>query len=513
MPSMPDLPEMPALELPAMPDLPEIPAMKLPAMPELPEIPELPNLPDMPTLPKLSLPEVNLPELGLPELSLPESPDIELPSMPSLPEIPESVRDTVSGSMDSVTRVCGDLGNKIAAWPVWKLIDFKVIDNSDNSSVSIETKDEAAIEVTEDDTTAKESQIEAEKAAAFGDKSHAEEIVPTAEIDNVEVIEENTNLEDGDVNIVEDLAMASEKIVVNVMEEISTKSDEHVVDNIVKASEEMFVNIMESIEKIETIEIPEKIEDDPSPNSEEPTLGDVENLDNMVAANLVEKLVEASQEIVVNIMDLNPEEKLIDDSPSTSEELSTALDDKESLDNGDVISGVESLAKASQDIVENIMELNTNAETNVDSENAIEDHSTNTDETTSNEVENLDSDIPSKGVESLVKASQDIVENIMELKTDGETNVDSDTDTENHLTNSEGTTPSEVEDGDSNIVLKGVESLVMASQDIVENIMELNTDNINVDSDNTVENVVTNTEETIKKDESIDAEDGHKMGG
>jgi len=448
MPTMPELPEMPALELPAMPDLPEIPAMKLPSMPELPEIPELPNLPE------LSLPEVNLPELSLPKLSLPESPDIELPSLPSLPEIPESVRDTVSVSIDSVTRVCGDLGDKIAAWPVWKLVDFKVTDNADkNSSISIETKDEAAIEATtvaEDDTKVKESQIEAEKAAASGDKLHTEENVPNAKIDNVEVKEE-----DGDVNIVEDLAMASEKIVVNVMEEISTKSDEHVVDNIIKASEDMFANIMESIEKIETIEIPEKIEESPSSNSEEPTLGDVENLDNMVATNIVERLVEASQDIVVNIMDLNPEENTIDDSSSTSEELPTSLDDKESLDNNDVTSGVESLAKASQNIIENIMELSTDDETNMDSETPEESHITISEETTASDEDNLDSNIASKGVESLVKASQDIVENIMEL----------------------------------------------------------NTDETNEVSETTAENVSTNTEETTKKDESIEAEASHRMGG
>ena len=35
---------------------------------------------------------------------------------------------------------------------------------------------------------------------------------------------------------------------------------------------------MEFIEKIETIEIPEKIEDNPSPDSKEPTHGDMKNL-------------------------------------------------------------------------------------------------------------------------------------------------------------------------------------------------------------------------------------------
>jgi len=248
---------------------------------------------------------------------------------------------------------------------------------------------------------------------------------------------------------------ASEKIVVNVMEEISTKSDEHVVDNIIKASEDMFVNIMESIEKIETIEIPEKIEESPSSNSEEPTLGDVENLDNMVATNIVERLVEASQDIVVNIMDLNPEENTIDDSSSTSEELPTSLDDKESLDNNDVTSGVESLAKASQNIIENIMELNTDDQTNMDSETPEESQITISEETTASDVDNLDSNIASKGVESLVKASQDIVENIMEL----------------------------------------------------------NTDETNEVSETTAENVSINTEETTKKDESIEAEASHRMGG
>merc|ERR1712080_582400 len=220
----------------------------------------------------------------------------------------------------------------IGAWPVWRL--FYSEHTPDNSSHPSDTIEEAAIEavkISEDDTKAIESKIEAEKAAALAAKSRAEENVPAAENVNVEVEGKNINLEADDVNIVENLAKASEKIVVSVMEEISTKSDEHVVENLVKASGDMFVNIMESIEKIETIEIPEEIEESPLTNTEEPTLGDVENLDNMVATNLVEKLVEASQDIVVNITDLNPEEKTIDKSPGTSEELSADLDDKESL--------------------------------------------------------------------------------------------------------------------------------------------------------------------------------------
>ena len=42
-------------------------------------------------------------------------------------------------------------------------------------------------------------------------------------------------------------------------------------------------------------------------------------------------------------------------------------------------------------------------------------------------MEDLYSNIPAKGIESLVKISQDVVENIMELKADGEADVDSDT--------------------------------------------------------------------------------------
>ena len=68
-------------------------------------------------------------------------------------------------------------------------------------------------------------------------------------------------------------------------------------------------------------------------------------------------------------------------------------------------SGVKSLVKASQDIVKNIMEINTDGETNIDSENAIEDPSTDTDETTSNKVEDSYSNIPSKGVESRIRVS------------------------------------------------------------------------------------------------------------
>ena len=155
------------------------------------------------------------------------------------------------------------------------------------------------------------------------------------------------------------------------MEEISTNSDERVVDDIVKTAEEILCNIMGSLEKIETIGIPEKIKGNPSLDSEEPALEDVNNWDKVVTTNLVERLVEASRDIAANIRDLSPEEKTTDNSPDTLEELPNALDNKESWDNDDAISGVGSLVMASQDIIENIMERNTDSGAIVDYEKEI----------------------------------------------------------------------------------------------------------------------------------------------
>ena len=76
------------------------------------------------------------------------------------------------------------------------------------------------------------------------------------------------------------------------------------------------------------MEIPEKIENNPSPDSEESTLGDVENLDNEVATKIVERFAEASQDMNGNIMDSSTGEKTTANSPDTMEEIPTALNNK-----------------------------------------------------------------------------------------------------------------------------------------------------------------------------------------
>ena len=96
---------------------------------------------------------------------------------------------------------------------------------------------------------------------------------------------------------------------------------------------------------MEPIKIPEKIENNPSPDSEEPTLGDVENLDNEVATKLVERFTEASQAMDGNIMDSSMGEKTTANSPDTMEEIPTALNNKESLDNDEVTSRAASLVR------------------------------------------------------------------------------------------------------------------------------------------------------------------------
>ena len=74
------------------------------------------------------------------------------------------------------------------------------------------------LEVTEDDTKTKGSQI------------GAKEISPTTEIGKVKVYKKNPKLKDDYLKIIEDLPMAPENVVINIMEEISTNSDEYVVN-------------------------------------------------------------------------------------------------------------------------------------------------------------------------------------------------------------------------------------------------------------------------------------------
>ena len=83
------------------------------------------------------------------------------------------------------------------------------------------------------------------------------------EISKVKVYKKNPKLEDDNLKIIEDLAMAPENVVINIMEEISINSDEYVVKN----ANEILRNIMGSTEERETMEIPEKIENNPSPDS------------------------------------------------------------------------------------------------------------------------------------------------------------------------------------------------------------------------------------------------------
>ena len=89
----------------------------------------------------------------------------------------------------------------------------------------------------------------------------------------------------------------------------------------------------------------------------------------------------------VNIMDSSTGEKTTANSPDTMEELPMALDNKESLDNDDATSGARSLVEASHGVVGNIMELNIEDKTGLDSVTATENHVTNSEGTAPREVE------------------------------------------------------------------------------------------------------------------------------
>merc|ERR1711994_402765 len=113
LPLLPEMPNMPKVELPDLPSIkmPEVPSLELPSMPSL-SLPEVPSLPD---LPNFQLP------------ALPEIPSVKMPSL--------DLAATVSSTMSAVTATAstvgeeakpafGSLWQKIAAWPLWRILSF-----------------------------------------------------------------------------------------------------------------------------------------------------------------------------------------------------------------------------------------------------------------------------------------------------------------------------------------------------------------------------------------------------
>merc|ERR1712223_2299637 len=101
--------------------------MELPDLPSI-KMPEAPSF-ELPSMPSLSLPEVpSLPDLTNFQLpALPEIPSVKMPSI-DLAAIVSStmsaVTDTVSTVGEEKTTAFANLWQKIAAWPLWRILSL-----------------------------------------------------------------------------------------------------------------------------------------------------------------------------------------------------------------------------------------------------------------------------------------------------------------------------------------------------------------------------------------------------
>merc|ERR1711936_1442361 len=114
LPLLPKLPSIPSVELPDLPSIkiPDVVSFELPSMPSL-SLPELPSLPD---LPSFQLP------------ALPEIPSVKMPSIDLAATVSSSlsaVTDTASTVGEETKTAFGSLWQKIAAWPLWKILSLE----------------------------------------------------------------------------------------------------------------------------------------------------------------------------------------------------------------------------------------------------------------------------------------------------------------------------------------------------------------------------------------------------
>ena len=131
--------------LPLLPDMPSIPSVELPDLPSI-KMPELGSL-ELPSLPSVTLPKAP---------SLPDMPSFELPALPEIPSLkmpslglPPSVNSGISVVTDAASTAGGEtkaafisLWQKIAAWPLWRIISW----GSQPSGEQVEEKSDPVIE-------------------------------------------------------------------------------------------------------------------------------------------------------------------------------------------------------------------------------------------------------------------------------------------------------------------------------------------------------------------------------
>merc|ERR1712241_46885 len=306
LPLLPEIPSIPSVELPDLPSIkiPDVVSFELPSMPSL-KLPEAPSLPD---LPSFQLP------------ALPEIPSIEMPSV----GLPSSVSSAISVVTDTASTAGGEtkaafisLWQKIAAWPLWSVFSLgsqptgeQVEEKSDTVIDSEKVAAAAKIAAEEAEAAAAEeaARIAAEEAAKIAAAEEAAKLAAAEEAARIAAAEEEARI-----------AAAEEAARIAAEEEARRISDE---EQAAKDSEDAAANVNNAEEA--TGEASPEVVDPEEKAPLEPTLGDVENIDNQAATVIVESVAKAAKDIVVNIIEAaqdSDEEKV-----EVVEEVGTAQD-------------------------------------------------------------------------------------------------------------------------------------------------------------------------------------------
>ena len=346
LPLLPEMPSIPSVELPDLPSIkiPDVVSFELPSMPSL-KLPEAPSLPD---LPSFQLP------------ALPEIPSIEIPRV----GLPSSVSSAISVVTDTASTAGGEtkaafisLWQKIAAWPLWSVFSLgsqptgeQVEEKSDTVIDSEKVAAAAKIAAEEAEAAAAEeaARIAAEEAAKIAAAEEAAKLAEAEEAAKIAAAEEAAKLaaaeeaariaaaeEEARVAAAEEAArIAAEEAAAQLAAEEAAKiaaeeaeaqrvaaeaakiaaeaeaariaaeeearriSDE---EQAAKDSEDAAANVNNAEEA--TGEASPEVVDPEEKAPVEPTLGDVENIDNQAATVIVESVAKAAKDIVVNIIE------------------------------------------------------------------------------------------------------------------------------------------------------------------------------------------------------------------
>jgi len=342
LPLLPEMPSLPSVELPDLPSIkmPDVTSLELPSMPSL-TLPKAPSLPDMPSfqLPALTeIPSLKMPSIGLP---------LSVSSAISV------LTDTVSTAGEETKTVFISLWDKIAAWPLWRIASW----GSQPTEENIEEKSDP---VNEPETDAAEE--EAAKIAEEATKVAAEEVAAAAaeeaarlaavEAAKIAALEEEAKLaaaaEEAKIAAAEESARIAAEEAARLAAEEAARTAAEEAERIaaeekrqadaeaervaaeaeaekiaaeaetariaaeeeakrVSEEEQTSQNTGDAVDDVEkeskTVEESPKVEDQEENVPLEPTLGDIENIDNQAATVLVESVAKAAKDIVVNIIE------------------------------------------------------------------------------------------------------------------------------------------------------------------------------------------------------------------